>query len=47
MIISPGVFFDFLKIVILWVVIGVKEQKMTHDDKKFCLLHSISKEQYI
>ena len=46
MIISPGVFsifqnFDFLGFQ------GVKGQKMTRNDKKFCLLHLIFQESYI
>ena len=44
--ISPGVFFIFLKILIFGVVSGVKGQKMAQNDKKFCLLH-ISQESYI
>ena len=45
-IISPGVFFNF-KILIFWVVRGLKGQKMAQNDKKFCLSHSISQEPYI
>ena len=45
-IISPGVFFKF-KISIFWVVRGLKGQKMTQSDKKFCLSHSVSQEPYI
>ena len=44
MIISPGFFF---KILIFWVVRGVKRQKTVQNDKKFVLLHSISEEPYI
>ena len=42
MIISSGVFFHFSKILIFWVHRGVKGQKMVQNDKKFCLLLSIS-----
>ena len=47
MIISPGgffffFFFHFFKILIFWVVSGVKGQKMGQIDNKFCLWHSIS-----
>ena len=38
MMISPGVFFPFSKILILWGVRGAKEQKMVQNDKKLCLL---------
>ena len=34
----------FFKILILQVVRGVKEQKMSQNDKTICLLHSISQE---
>ena len=52
MMISPGVFFHFFKIFILWVVrvgegVDVKGQKMVQNDKKLCLLCSISQESYI
>ena len=47
MIISPGVFFHFFKILILWVLTGVKGQKMIQNYKKICLLHPISQERYI
>ena len=46
MIISPVVFFNF-KILIFWVVRGLKGQKMAQNDKKFCLSHSVSQEPYI
>ena len=46
MIISPG-FFSFFDIFTFQAVGGVKGQKMTQDDKKFCLLHFISQEPYI
>ena len=47
MTISPCVSFHFFKILIFWVVKGVKEQKMAENDKQFCLLYSISHEPYI
>ena len=37
-------FFHFLKILILQVFKGVKGQKIVQNDKKFCLLCSISQE---
>ena len=37
----------FSNILIFWVHRGVKGQKMVQNDKKFCLLHSISQEPYI
>ena len=40
-------FFDLFKIFIFWVVRGVKRQKKVQNDKKFCLLRSISQEPYI
>ena len=40
-------FFNFFKILIFWVVRWLKRQKMVWNDKKFCLLHSISQEPYI
>ena len=42
MVISIGTFF-----IISNFVRGVKGQNMVHNDKKFCLLHSISEEPYI
>ena len=45
--ISPGVFFQFLKILIFFVVRGVKVQNMVQNDKKFHLSHFISQEPYI
>ena len=42
MIISPGFLFHFFKILIFWVVMEVKGQKMVKNDKKICLLRSIS-----
>ena len=36
--------FQFFKTLIFWVVRGLKVQKMVQNDKKFCLLHSISEE---
>ena len=47
MIIYPGIFFHFLKILIFWVVREVKGQKTVQDDKIFSLLQSISQEPYI
>ena len=41
------VFFHFFKALIFWVDNGVKERKMIQNDKKLCLLHSISQEPYI
>ena len=40
-------FFNFFKILIFWIVRGVKGKKMVQNDKKICLLHSISQEPYI
>ena len=36
------IFFQFFKILIFWVVIGVKGQRMVQNDKTFCLPHFIS-----
>ena len=47
MIISPGSFFHFFKILIFRVVRGMKGQKTVQNDKKFCLLYSMSQEPYI
>ena len=47
MLISLGDFFQYFKILIFWVVRGVKGQKMGQDDKKFCLSHLIFQESYI
>ena len=47
MIISPSGFSIFVKILGFWVVRGVKGQKTVQNDKKLCLLHSISQEPYI
>ena len=44
MIISPGVFFQFFKILIFWVVSGIKGQKAVPNHKKFCLSCFISQE---
>ena len=44
MIISSGIFSIFLKIFIFWVHRGVKGQKTVRNDKKLCLLCSISQE---
>ena len=38
MIVFLDVVFFFLKILIFWVVRGVKGQKMAHNEKKFCLV---------
>ena len=47
-IISPGGFFlHFFQIFIFGVNSGVKGQKVTQNNKKLCLLHSISQEAYI
>ena len=40
-------FCNFFKILIFWVVSGVKGQKMAQNEKKLCLLRSISQEPYI
>ena len=45
--ISPVVFFHFFKTLILRVASGVKGQKMSQNDKKFCLSRFISKESSI
>ena len=47
MLISPGDFLHFFKILIFLVVSGVKEQKMTQNKKKIFLSHFISPELYI
>ena len=49
MISLAGFFFHFFKILILWVIKGggVKGQKMVQNEKKICLLRSISPESYI
>ena len=39
--------FNFFKILIFWIVCGVKGQKMAKNDIKFCLSGSISQEPYI
>ena len=44
MIIPWGVFFHFFKILIFWFVSWIKGQKMTQNDKHFCLLRLISQE---
>ena len=46
MMISSGIFFFFQNFDFL-VHTGVKGQKMFQNDKKFCLLHSISQEPYL
>ena len=40
-------FFHFFKILIFWIVNGIKGQKMAQNDKKFCLSCFISQELYI
>ena len=45
--ISQGSFFHFFKILIFWVVRGVKGQKMVQNKRKFCLSQSISQQLYI
>ena len=48
MIISPGFFFlIFFLLLIFWVVMGVKGQKMVQNDYKFCPSRSISQEPYL
>ena len=42
MMISVGIFFVFFKFLIFWVARGVKRQKMVQNEKKCCLLYSIS-----
>ena len=39
--------FHLLKILIMWVVRGVKSQKMVQNEKKICVSHSISQVPYI
>ena len=36
------IFFQFFKLLIFWVVSGVKGQRMIQNDKTFCLPHFIS-----
>ena len=38
---------SFFKMLIFWVVKGVKEQKMVQNENKFCLWRSLSQESYI
>ena len=47
MITSTGIFFIFLKILIFWVVRGVKGQKVVQNKKKLYLTCYISQETYI
>ena len=47
MIISLGVFFHFFKILIFWIVRGVKGKKIAWNDKELCLSHLICQEPYI
>ena len=42
-----GFFLHFFQIFIFGVNSGVKGQKVTQNNKKLCLLHSISQEAYI
>ena len=42
MIISLGVFFNFFKVLIFWVVRGVKGQKNSQNDKKMSVMLHIS-----
>ena len=44
MIISMGIFLYFFRTFILWVIRGLKEQKIVPNDKTFCLSRSISQE---
>ena len=43
----PQIFLHFFQVFVSSVSIGVKGQKMAQNDKKLCLLHSISQEAYI
>ena len=36
----------FLKVLILWVVSGVRRQKISQNEKNFCLSHSLSEESF-
>ena len=47
MIISTGIFFIFTKFWFPGLFRGVKGQKIVQNDKKFCLLPSVSQEPYI
>ena len=47
MMISPGGFYHFFEIFIFQVVWVVKRQKIVQNDKKLCLLCSVSQETYI
>ena len=47
MIISSGIFLFYFSILIFWVHRAVKRQKIVQNDKKLCLLCSISQEPYI
>ena len=47
MIISPGFFFQFFKILIFWILRVGKVQKMLYNDKRFCSSHFILQEPYI
>ena len=43
---SSNAFFHFFKILIFWVVSGVKVQKISQKDKKFCLSCLVYQEPY-
>ena len=43
MIISQGVFFIFILVLVFWAVTGVKGQKIVRNDKKFCRTLYLSK----
>ena len=44
--ISPRGVGYFLKVLILWVVSGVRRQKISQNEKNFCLSHSLSQESF-
>ena len=44
--ISPKGVGYFLKVLILWVVSGVRRQKISQNEKNFCLSHSLSEESF-
>ena len=41
-VISAGIFFQFLKIFVFTIIRRVKGQEMAKNDKKFCLSYSVS-----
>ena len=47
MMISPGFTFSFFLNFDIWVVSGVRGQRMTQNNKRFCWLRTISQEPYI